>query len=144
MKSQPKQANLCNLIVPKYAVHWRLIGTLLEIDKHTIDKIEQTSPKDNCLCCKNLLQTWLEKDTSASWKKINQVIESDALTTLVAVLNPTAIAQKVPSGKLHTHPRTHACTHTNSHTVTHTNRIHIVYVHTHPPTHTRTHTYTYH
>ena len=71
-----------NLITPEYAAHWKVIGTLLGIGKGTLDVIEGAYPTNLPWCCTKLLETWLERDTDASWKSIIQVINSPAVASL--------------------------------------------------------------
>ena len=79
---KPKLKDLHNLIIPEYAAHWKTIGILLGISKGTVDEINRTYPSDATYCFNKLLRIWLETDTSASWKKIIQVIDSPAMVVL--------------------------------------------------------------
>ena len=83
LNSQPKLKDLYNLITPEYAAHWKVIGTLLGIKKGILDTIEVTFPTNIPRCCNMLLETWLESDTNASWKKIIQIIDSPAVAALI-------------------------------------------------------------
>ena len=93
LNSQPKLKDLYNLITPKYAAYWKIIGTLLGIENGIITAIERDIPKVG-LCCNELLKTWLERDTNASWKNIIQVIDSQSLVTAssTAVDSPQAFS----------------------------------------------------
>ena len=85
INSQPKLRDLYNLITPEYAAHWRVIGTLLGIEKGVVDEIELAYPINPSWCCNKLLERWLERDTNASWKKIIEVIDSSAMKTPASV-----------------------------------------------------------
>ena len=78
--SQPKLKDLYNLITPEYAAHWKVIGTLLGIKKGILDGIGRSNVN---WCCNELLETWLERDTDASWKKIIEAINSPAVASLI-------------------------------------------------------------
>ena len=70
-------------VTPRYAVHWKVIGTLLGLPTETLDIIEY----DNCnrggvvACCNAMLVKWLEVDKDASWKKMFKAIQSPAVST---------------------------------------------------------------
>ena len=81
-----------NLITPEYAAHWKVIGTLLGIEKGILTGIERNFPSNVSWCCNELLEVWLERDTEASWKKLIQVIDTPAVTSLVATLSSTIVA----------------------------------------------------
>ena len=91
LNSQPKLKDLYNLITPKYAAHWRVIGTLLDIEKGILDAIEGGYPTNIPWCCNKLLETWLERDTNATWKKLIEVIDSPAVTTSIAANTTVAV-----------------------------------------------------
>ena len=83
LNSPPKLKDLYNLISPKYAAHWKVIGTLLGIEKGILDGIERNFPNKVEWCCNELLEKWLERDTTATWKKLSEVIYSPGVTTLI-------------------------------------------------------------
>ena len=96
ISSPPKLKDLNNLITPEYAVHWKVIGTLLGVEKGVLVGIERNFPNNVSWCCNELLEKWLERDTKASWEKIIQVIDSPAVTSLAttsfaAVVSPQVI-----------------------------------------------------
>ena len=84
LNSPPKLKDLHNLITPEYAAHWRVIGVSLDFKTGYLDAIQYAFPINNFWCCNTLLQKWLELDTTASWKKIIQIIHSPAVTALTA------------------------------------------------------------
>lgn len=90
LNSPPKLKDLQNLITPKYAAYWKVIGTSLGFENGYLDAIEYAFPINNFWCCNKLLEKWLETNTTASWKKLIQVIDSPAVTALTA--NTTAAA----------------------------------------------------
>ena len=89
--SRPELKDLYNLITPQYAAHWKVIGTLLGIAQGNLNVIEHTFPTNFPWCCNKLMETWLERDTNASWEKIIQVINSPAVTTLTTANTTAAI-----------------------------------------------------
>ena len=90
LNSQPKLKDLYNLITPEYAAHWKVIGTLLGIKKGILDAIEVAFPTNIPWCCNKLLETWLERDTNATWKKIIEEINSPVMGALIISANATA------------------------------------------------------
>ena len=84
LDSPPKLKDLHNLITPEYAAYWRIIGTSLGFGTGYLGAIESGYPKDNFWCCNTLLEKWVDMDTTASWKKIIKVIDSPAVTALIA------------------------------------------------------------
>ena len=73
-----------NLITPEYAAYWRIIGTSLGFGTGYLGAIESDYPKNNFWCCNTLLEKWVDRDTTANWKKIIKVIDSRAVTALTA------------------------------------------------------------
>ena len=103
MNSPPKLKDLYNLITPEYAAHWKVIGTLLGIESGILTGIERNFPSNVSWCCNELLETWLERDTESSWKKIIQVIDSPAVTSLVAASFTTVISPQALLGNFHSY-----------------------------------------
>ena len=98
MNSPPKLKDLYNLITPEYAAHWKVIGTLLGIENGIITGIERNFPNNVSWSCNDLLGQWLERDTEASWKKVIQVIDSPAVTSLVLTSSTTFVSPQALSG----------------------------------------------
>ena len=98
LNSQPTLKDLYNLITPEYAAHWKVIGTLLGIEKGIRTGIERNFPNNVSWCCNELLEEWLERDTEASWKKMIQVIDSPAVTSLVAISSTVDASSQNISG----------------------------------------------
>jgi len=121
LDSPPKLKDLYSLVTPDYAAHWKVIGTLFDISTGRLDGIEKTFPASAFWCCNEMLKTWLEIDTSATWRKLTQVIDSPGVMTIpVAATATTTIIHPVVStkddaGNEHTHAHTHTHTHQKSH-----------------------------
>ncbi|XP_065915925.1 protein NLRC3-like [Dysidea avara] len=79
--STPLLKDLHNHITPNYAVHWRMIGTLLGLPKGRLDIIKYDNHDKAEPCCDAVLEEWLEVDPSASWEKLFKVIESPAVSS---------------------------------------------------------------
>ena len=79
--STPLLKDLHNHINPNYAVHWRMIGTLLGLPKGRLDIIKYDNHDKAEPCCDAVLEKWLEVDPSASWEKLFKVIESPAVSS---------------------------------------------------------------
>ena len=98
LNSQPELKDLYNLITPEYAAHWKVIGTLLGIEKGILTGIERNFPSNVSWCCNEFLETWLERNTEVTWKKIIQVIDSPAVISLVNTLCTAVVSPQVVSG----------------------------------------------
>ena len=98
INSKPMLKDLYNLITPKYAAHWNVIGALLGIESGIITGIERTFPSNVSWCCNDLLKKWLESDTEATWKNMIQVIDSPAVTSLVSTSTTAVVSPQNPSG----------------------------------------------
>ena len=72
--------DLYEYITPQYAADWKVIGTLLGIAKGEMKIIEAAYPINVKWCCNQMLEKWLEQDTTASWKKLLDIIESPAVS----------------------------------------------------------------
>lgn len=75
----PLLKDLSEYVTPKYAVHWKLIGTQLGLPNNMLDIIEEDYRFRVVSRCNAMFNHWLELDTNASWKKIFSVIESSAM-----------------------------------------------------------------
>ena len=100
-KITPLLKDLIEYIVPRYAAHWKTIGTLLGLSSGVLETIEAGWPINVSWCCQRMLEKWLEVDTNASWGKLFTVIESDAVMyalnhNQILLLHPPANA----TGKL--------------------------------------------
>ena len=77
----PRLKDLHNHITPHYAVHWRVIGTLLDLPSGILDIIKYDNHDKARPCCNAMLKKWLEVDPSASWNKLLSVIQSPAVSS---------------------------------------------------------------
>jgi len=57
-----------------------VIGTLLGLPSGELNAIEAGYPTNVKWCCNQMLERWLEIDTTASWGKLLTVIESPAVS----------------------------------------------------------------
>ena len=76
----PLLKDLYQQITPRYAVEWKVIGTLLGIHSGQLDAIEVDHPHRVKDCCNQMLESWLQMDITASWGKMCTVIESPAVS----------------------------------------------------------------
>ena len=79
--STPLLKDLHSLVTPRYAAHWKLIGTQLGLPSGALDIIEQDNVYRSVPCCNDMWSKWLKMDTSASWEKLFKVIESPAVSS---------------------------------------------------------------
>ena len=73
--TKPALKDLCNFVTLEYGVHWKKIGTFLQLHKGVLDMIEKDYHKTED-CCNNMWQEWLDNDKNASWGKLFEVIDS--------------------------------------------------------------------
>ena len=79
MNTTPLLKDLYQHITPEYAADWKVIGTLLGLSSGKVKAIEAGYPTNVKWCCDQMLEKWLEMDTTASWSKLFTVIESPAV-----------------------------------------------------------------
>ena len=114
LDSSPKLKDLYSLVTPDYAAHWKVIGTLLDISTGRLDGIEKTFPASAFWCCNEMLKTWLEIDTSATWRKLTQVIDSPGVMAIPVAASATATMippTKDDAGNEHTHTQSEVTLH---------------------------------
>lgn len=58
-----------------YAKHWKQIGLHL-VGVHALDTIEADHPNDVKGCCRTMISQWLDMDTTATWKKLLDAIDT--------------------------------------------------------------------
>ena len=79
----PQLSELLTNIVEQYAVHWEEVGRKLGLKDYQLDNIAENNSNRQSrrveTCCKNVFQKWLQKDTSPTWGKLDDIIKS--LTT---------------------------------------------------------------
>ncbi|XP_065900447.1 uncharacterized protein [Dysidea avara] len=81
---KPEKMYIQRLVVKTYARYWKQIGRQLGIDSAVLDSIEvenATHQKTSHSCCTNMMNKWLEKETSTTWEKL--------LDAILAVINST-------------------------------------------------------
>ena len=80
VNTTPLLKDLYQHITPQYAVDWKVIGTLLGLPSGELKAIEAGYPINVKWCCNQMLEKWLESDTTASWGKLLAIIESPAVS----------------------------------------------------------------
>ena len=80
MNITPSLKDLYQHITPKYAADWEVIGTLLDLPSATLDTIGLDNHYKAAKCCNAMLNKWLQVDTTASWRKLLNIIESPAVS----------------------------------------------------------------
>ena len=79
VNSRPSIRDLHKYITPRYAADWKVVGTQLGIPRGQLDVIEVNHPNKVKDRCDQMLNRWLCMDTSASWGKLFNAIESAAV-----------------------------------------------------------------
>ena len=77
--NRPLLGDLYELVTPRYAASWKIIGILLGLSIGELNAIEAGYPTNVKWCCNEMLEKWLEVDAVASWEKLSIVLESPAL-----------------------------------------------------------------
>ena len=88
MNTTPLLKDLYQDITPQYAADWKVIGTLLGLPSGELNAIEAGYPTNIKWCCNQMLEKWLEMDTTASWEKLHAAIESPAVTRTQSCSSP--------------------------------------------------------
>ena len=86
--SRPQLRDVHNLVTPDYAAHWRAISTQLGLKVGLLDTIDHDHHHKAEDCCNAVWEQWLDMDTTASWSKVIEAVESSAV---VSVLHKTAV-----------------------------------------------------
>ena len=68
-------------IVLPYAIYWKEIGILLDVDSKQLERLEQTCPNDFIRCCKEMINKWLQSDRNASQNKLIASIKLATVTS---------------------------------------------------------------
>ena len=88
VNTTPLLKDLYQHITPQYAADWKVIGTLLGLPSGELKAIEAGYPTNVKWCCNQMLEKWLEMDTTASWGKLLTVIESPAVSSTRSYSSP--------------------------------------------------------
>ena len=75
----PSLKELYKHFTVKYGEKWKIIGTMIDLPQSTLVIIEQNY-HDITSRCNAMWEKWLQSDTSASWGKLLNAIESAALS----------------------------------------------------------------
>ena len=66
---------MTKLVTPQYAAKWRLIGSLLGLSSSELEIIEHDRGHNAVNCCSEMWGKWLDKDISASWNDVLNILE---------------------------------------------------------------------
>ena len=83
VNNTPLLKDLYQHITPRYAVDWKVIGTLLGLRSGTLEIIENDYHGKATRCCNAMFEKWLQMDLTASWSKLFAIIESPAVSSKV-------------------------------------------------------------
>lgn len=75
----PELSELMEIITPKQAANWKIIGRLLKLHSGTLDIIEHDHQKA-VKCCNEMFSIWLDTDKNATWGKLKKIFNSPAIT----------------------------------------------------------------
>ena len=78
--TRPSLKDICEHIIPQYAVKWKVIGTLLGVPSGAMDVIEVDQHTSVERCCIEMFVKWLDIDPNASWRNLITIIESPAVS----------------------------------------------------------------
>ena len=81
MNTTPLLKDLYQHITSQYATKWKVIGLLLGLSNNLLDDIEAGYSDNVKWCCNKMLENWLDIDTTASWDKMLNVIDSFVLSS---------------------------------------------------------------
>ena len=83
--TKPKLRDLYEHFTPRYAVKWKVIGTLLDLPSEKLDIIEHDNFNQAEPCCNSMLKWWLQVDPAASWGRLFTIIELPAVSSSQAI-----------------------------------------------------------
>ena len=61
-------------VVKQQAAQWEGLGLELGLERYHIDNITKDHPNESVICCRKMLQEWLDIDPSASWRKLHDAV----------------------------------------------------------------------
>ena len=76
----PSLKDLYQHITPHFATQWKMIGMQLGLPNEILVEIKGGYSTNSKWCCNQMLEKWLDVDTTASWDKLLMVIESPAVS----------------------------------------------------------------
>ena len=76
----PSLRSLYQYITPHFATKWKAIGMQLGLPNEVFVEIEAEYSTNSKWCCNQMLEKWLDVDTTASWDKLLMAIESPAVS----------------------------------------------------------------
>ena len=94
LNSTPLLKDLCRVITPDYANHWKVIGTSLGLPTTFLDTTETANSTNLQWCCNEMLKGWLARNTTATWKDVLGAIDSPTITQ--GVPSSVAVPQSDP------------------------------------------------
>ena len=75
----PSLRDLYRYVTPQYATEWKAIGAELGFSDPKLNIIRANHPCSIKDCCNEMLSQWLRIDSTPSWKKIFNAIDSPAV-----------------------------------------------------------------
>ena len=73
--------DLNRYIVEQQAALWERLGLELGLKDYHIANISKDNPNRSVTCCREVLQKWLEIDTSATWGKLDDAVKNIKLSS---------------------------------------------------------------
>ena len=70
----PDMKDLNTYVVQQQAAQWEELGLELGLKRYHIDNIARDHPHEAVICCRKMLQKWLDIDSSASWRKLHDAV----------------------------------------------------------------------
>ena len=84
VNSKPTKKKLLDYVVARVTPLWHDLGiTLFNEDQESHLDIIKSNYTDKKTCCKEMFWHWLKTDTSASWQKLIQALQSPSVELFV-------------------------------------------------------------
>jgi len=96
---KPKLKHLCNYVVRKVAVKWKVLGIQLDVDKDTLDIIKRDNSHSCEDCCREMFEKWLETKAEPTWNKLIKALMTPACE-LESVANMIKQSVLITKGKV--------------------------------------------
>ena len=84
---KPDMRDLNRYIVEQQAGQWERLGLELGLKDYHIANISKDNPNRSVTCCREMIQKWLEIDTSATWGKLDDAINNIKLPSTTSTVS---------------------------------------------------------
>ena len=84
-RTRPELKQLAESVTPKFAVHWKSVGSFLGIPESRLNILGEDHSGDVQRCCNEMFSVWLDTDHKATWEKVLEAVDSGSKYNLCKV-----------------------------------------------------------